>query len=213
MLLTVMATFLPPAVVIPVHGIIQLGSNGGRAVLMRQHIRWPVWVLFAAGAAIGTIVAARVLLFLPLQVLLGVLGLFVLYSVWAPQWRSATIPTVVYAIVGAVTGFVTMFVGATGPLVASFLSPEKLGRQGLVGTLAACMVWQHSVKGLVFGMVGFAFAPWLPLMAAMIISGFIGTLLGRRLLQILSERDFAVLFRLVMTLLAARVLYRAIVGA
>lgn len=213
MLLTVMATFLPPAVVIPVHGIIQLGSNGGRAVLMRQHIRWPVWVLFAAGAAIGTIVAARVLLFLPLQVLLGVLGLFVLYSVWAPRWRNTTVPTAVYAVVGAVTGFVTIFVGATGPLVASFLSPEKLGREGLVGTLAACMAWQHAIKGLVFGMVGFAFAPWLPLMAAMIISGFIGTLLGRRLLQSLSERDFAVLFRLVMTLLAARVLYRAIVGA
>ena len=33
-LLAIMATVYPPAVLIPVHGMVQLGSNGGRALLM-----------------------------------------------------------------------------------------------------------------------------------------------------------------------------------
>ena len=38
-LLSVMASFLPPIVVIPTHGVVQLGSNAGRAVLLRHRTR------------------------------------------------------------------------------------------------------------------------------------------------------------------------------
>ena len=44
----------------------------------------------------------------------------------------------------------------------------------------------------------------------MIASGFLGTLLGRRILKGLPERLFSRLFRIVLTLLAGRLLYLAI---
>jgi len=39
LILTVMVSFLPPFVVLPVHGVIQLGSNGGRMALMKSDAR------------------------------------------------------------------------------------------------------------------------------------------------------------------------------
>src|SRR5690606_41859495 len=38
LLLVLMASWMPAAAIIPVHGMIQLGSNSGRAVLTRAHI-------------------------------------------------------------------------------------------------------------------------------------------------------------------------------
>src|SRR5690554_4502634 len=49
LLLVLMATWIPPAAIIPVHGMIQLGSNTGRAVLTFRHIDWRVILAFAPG--------------------------------------------------------------------------------------------------------------------------------------------------------------------
>ena len=68
-LLAVMASFLPPLVVLPVHGIVQLGSNGGRAVVMRPHIDWQITGYFVLGSLIGVILAAKVFVVLPVEVL------------------------------------------------------------------------------------------------------------------------------------------------
>ncbi len=41
-LISAMASFLPPLIVLPVHGGVQLGSNAGRTWLMRPHIDTPI---------------------------------------------------------------------------------------------------------------------------------------------------------------------------
>jgi uncharacterized membrane protein YfcA len=74
------------------------------------------------------------------------------------------------------------------------------------------MTIQHGLKGIAFGFLGFQFLPWLPVMAAMIASGFIGTLAGRRILQRLPERLFTKLFRLVLTVLGLRLLLLGFIG-
>jgi uncharacterized membrane protein YfcA len=210
LMLTVMVSFLPPIIVLPVHGVIQLGSNGGRMAVMRQHVDWRIWGYFAIGSILGVILAGQVFINLSLEVLRAVLGLFVLYAVWTPKLRPSNIALKGYTLVGVGTTFITMFVGATGPLVSSFLSPEKLGRERVVATLAACMTAQHGLKGIAFGVLGFYFQPWIPVIVIMIATGFLGTLLGRRILKKLPERLFSQLFRIVLTVLSGRLLYLAI---
>jgi uncharacterized membrane protein YfcA len=178
LLLTVMVSFLPPIIVLPVHGVIQLGSNGGRMAVMRQHVDWRIWGFFAIGSILGVILAGQVFINLSLEVLRAVLGLFVLYAVWTPKLRPSNIGLKGYTLVGIGTTFITMFVGATGPLVSSFLSPEKLGRERMVATLAACMIIQHGLKGIAFGVFGFYFQPWIPVIVVMIASGFFGHFAG-----------------------------------
>jgi len=176
---------------------------------MRQHVDWRIWGFFAIGSILGVILAGQVFINLSLDVLRAVLGLFVLYAVWTPKLRPSNIALKGYTLVGVGTAFITMFVGATGPLVSSFLSPEKLGRERVVATLAACMTIQHGLKVVAFGVIGFYFQPWIPIIAVMITTGFLGTLLGRRILKGLPEQLFSRLFRVVLTLLAGRLLYLA----
>ena len=57
LLLAVMATIVPPAALIPVHGLVQLGSNGNRALLTREYIDWSLLRLFFGGALIGAVIA------------------------------------------------------------------------------------------------------------------------------------------------------------
>jgi len=206
-MLAAMASVMPAPAVIPTHGLIQLGSNVGRAAILRQFVHWPVLGWFAAGAVVGAAVGGSVIVSLPPVVLKLVIGAFILYSVWGPKFSRRRIADKAYAAVGVATTFLTMFVGGTGPFVAAFVSPDRFGKEPTVATHAACMTVQHALKVFVFGLFGFAFGPWLVLLAAMIAAGFAGTLTGRAVLLRLPERAFKIAFKTVLTLLALRLLW------
>ena len=76
-------------------------------------------------------------------------------------------------------------------------------------THAACQTVQHFLKIFAFTALGFAFADWLPLIAAMIASGFLGTIAGTRLLERLPERWFLVTVKAALTLIGLDLLRRA----
>lgn len=209
-MLALLGNVLPTAAVIPVHGVIQLGSNAGRAAVFRRDAVWPWFAIFSIGAVIGTVIGAAMVIRLPDTVLQTVLGLFILVAVWSPSLGIAPRSRWMLAPLGAIGSFLTMFVGATGPLVAACLAPLHLSRHRLIGTLAALMTLQHGLKVVAFGVLGFAFTPWVPLLVAVIGAGFAGTLLGRWLLDRLPEHTFRVLYRGILTVLALRLLYSAL---
>ena len=206
-LLAVLASVASPLVVLPVHGVVQIGSNAGRAGLLRADIRWDIVRPFALGSIIGCTAGAAAFTALPVTTLQFLLAVFILYSVWAPRLRPANIPLWGFAPVGAVATFCTMFVGATGPMLAAFLSPVRFPRHHVVATHAMCMSLQHSLKVLAFGLLGFNYGPWLLLLGLMIGSGFIGTIAGRYVLNRLPEKLFIRGFQIVLTLLALRLLW------
>jgi uncharacterized membrane protein YfcA len=208
-LLSVLASFLAPVLVIPIHGVVQLGSNAGRGILMRQHIDRGIMLPFALGSALGIALGAKLFVALPAPVLQTILGVFVLACVWLPKLKASKIPYRAFTLVGMVSSFCTMFVGATGPLIATFITPDRLERHAVVATHAACMTLQHSLKVVAFGFLGFAFLPWAPLLAAMIGAGFLGTMVGKRLLDRLPHRIFARAFKIILTVIALRLLYSA----
>ena len=102
----------------------------------------------------------------------------------------------------AVATFLTMFFGATGPLTAAFLSPDRLDRHSLVSTHSVCMTIQHVFKIMAFGFLGFVFSPWIPLLIMMLASGFLGTLAGKYMLDRLPAEVFRKTLKAVLTLLA-----------
>ena len=94
-------------------------------------------------------------------------------------------------------------------LPAPVLAARLPVRQAYVGTHAACMTAQHGLKIVVFGVLGFAFGPWVPLLAVMIATGFLGTLAGTRLLKHLPEARFRLAFKLFLSLLAGNLILGA----
>jgi uncharacterized protein len=73
------------------------------------------------------------------------------------------------------------------------------------------MTVQHGLKIVVFGLAGFAFRQWLPMVAVMIVSGFLGTVYGTKWLDRLPEKTFRKWFRIVITALALDLLRRGII--
>lgn len=213
LLLAVMATIVPPAALIPVHGLVQLGSNGNRALLTRKHIDWSLLRLFLGGALIGAVIAYFVVVQLPVELIqLSVAG-FILFLVWGPGFGKQEMRPAGLVLAGAGTTLITMFVGATGPLVAAFV--HRLGHEKYrtVATFAACMTVQHLLKMLVFGLIGFAFTDWLPLIIVMIAGGFAGTWIGLHILKRVPAERFQVIFRLLVTALALRLVWQVFSGA
>jgi uncharacterized membrane protein YfcA len=208
--ITVLASVVPAAAVIPIHGVVQLGSNVGRAAVQRAHIDWPIAAYFIIGCIAGAVVGGNLVVQLPANVLKVVLALFIVYTIWGPtRFGMSKIGPVTLAITGAISSFVTMFIGATGPFVIAVLAPRLPDRRRLIGTHSVCMIMQHSLKILVFGLLGFSFGPWIPLMAVMIAAGFFGTLLGSRILHWAPEALFRKALKVILTVLAANLLLSA----
>ncbi|MCP4315888.1 MAG: sulfite exporter TauE/SafE family protein [Hyphomicrobiales bacterium] len=209
-MIALMSYFVPPVALIPVHGAVQFGSNGGRTFVLRDHVDWIRIAAFSAGAVIGAAIGAAIAVRLQNDVILIGLGLFIIASTWIPLRRMAAIQTIGFAVIGTITTFVGMFFGATGPINAALLSNSFSDRKILVGSLAALMSAQHGFKVLGFAIAGFAFAPWLILIALMIASGFAGTLVGSKLLYAMPEKGFRLALKIMLTLLACGMIYRGL---
>lgn len=207
LLLAVMAALVPPAALIPTHGVIQLSSNFGRVLIVLRHVFWPALPAFIVGSVFGALLGGMVVISLPpAWVQIGI-GAFVTWSVLgkAPtglrNWPLA---------VGAVSSFLTMFFGATGLFVAAFTKAQQLGRHAHVSTHAALMTVQHGLKTVVFGFLGFAFAQWLPFIIVMCATGFLGTVIGSRFLNRIDDRRFRMGLDAVLLLLSAHLIYAGV---
>ena len=203
-LLAILATLLPPAALIPVHGVVQIGSNLGRAALMRRHVFWSVLPSFAIGSLVGAIMGGSVAVALPPAVVQVGVGLFILWSVF---FTPPGIMRRFAWLTGVISSFLTMFFGATGPFVISYVKTLGLDRDGIVGTHATFMVLQHVLKTIVIGILGFAFGPWITFVAAMIAAGFLGTICGRAVLMRIDERRFKLALDAILLVLAARLIW------
>lgn len=208
-LLAVMASLLPPIAIIPTHAVVQVGSNFFRAAMMWRHIVYTWMPPFVVGTILGAAVGGYVVFSLPKPLLQAIIGIFVLYAVWGPEVRATRPSKATFGVVGALASFATMFAGATGPLIAPFIKASTGERHNVVATHAAFMSWQHGVKIVTFGALGFAFWPYVPLMTAMILFGIVGTWSGRFILDWMPEKVFRTGFNIVLTALALRLLYGA----
>ena len=206
-LLMVLSLCMPPLAVIPVHGMVQMGSNAGRSLMTWRHIRWPVLAWFAPGMVVGTIAGGLLLVRLPQAVWQVLIALFVLYLCWGPPLPRRAVGRAGILVVAAVTSFLSLFVGASGPLVAAYIKQMLGDRFATVSTFSATMLLQHGPKVLVFTLAGFDFLAWLPLIVAMITTGAVGTWLGLKVLGKLSDSGFRRFFNLFLTLMALRLLW------
>ncbi len=208
-MLAVMAQVMPPLALIPVHGLVQLGSNVSRMSIMFRNIDWRFLAWFFLGGLVGAAVGVKVVTALPTTVLQAVLALFILYSIWGPMPARARASRAGLIIGGGVTTLASMFIGASGPLAMVIVKGYNYDRFTKVGTFSGVMVVQHGLKGIVFGIAGFAFAPYLPLVAFMVGAGFLGTIVGKQVLLKQNENHFGKMLDFVLTLLALRLLWQA----
>ena len=208
-LIALMALLLPPAALIPVHGIVQLGSNAGRVGIMLEDVVWRPLLPFVIGTVIGAGLGAMVVVQLPPWAVQLALGAFITWAVFAklPPIRQRYI-----LLGGVVSSFLTMFFGATGNFIAAMVKSMSLDPVPHVATHSLMMTFQHFVKVLIFGLIGFQFGPYMILIIGMLISGFTGTIIGSRLLTKSGGYYFKPVLNTILFLAAARLIWAGVEG-
>jgi uncharacterized membrane protein YfcA len=214
-LLTVMLLFFDPLVAVPLHGVVQLVSNGSRSAIHRRHLRWDIvlpYMLLLLPMSFAGLWLARGL---PAEITRFAIGAFVLVATWAPgalllgRHPEDVDPTRRFFALGGVVGVLNPTIGATGPLIAPFFLRMGLDRFALVGTKAACQALGHLAKILVFGVAGFVYGEYWALLVLLGALVAAGTWLGTQVLGHVSERAFTLLYQVVLSALALRLLASA----
>ena len=201
LLISAMPGLLPAAAIIPVHGAVQLASNGSRVLLGIRHIEWRIFWPFSIGAVLGSAAVVRLSFdHLPLYP-----GAFILFVTWIPiPKRSFRLPGH-FAILGALQTFLSLFVGVSGPLTNAFLLRKNLPKDRLVITHGITMTATHLCKIVVFG-----FVAYLYLIAAMIVSATLGSWAGTKLRGRLPEELCKKIFKALISLLSIRMIVSAL---
>jgi len=211
-LLAIMATVMPPAALIPVHTVIQLGSGVTRTIIMRRYVMNSTVLPFMAGTALGAVAGAKVFVSLPSSTLQFILASFILTVTWMPKLGRIGAEGKRFVVLGFAATFLGVFVSATGTLVAPFVASVAPDRRNHAATVGALMTFVHIAKMLAFSAIGFSIGNYAWLMFAMIVAGAIGNWLGEVALNHVTERRFRLILQVVLSVLALNLLFGAVRG-
>jgi uncharacterized protein len=207
-LLALMAQFVPPALLIPLHGAAQLMSNTSRVMVQRQHIHWAYIRPFLLGSILGGLLVTPLALYMPIPLGQMLLGIFILVATWKSAWLK--LASWHPAASGGITSGLSLVLGATGPLVMSVLPKGTWERQVVVGTHGMAMVIQHGIKVLAFSSLSFDWSEHWPLLAGIGLATLAGNLAGARLLAGVPEEKFSTLLNWILTALAMRLFWQGL---
>ena len=212
LLLGALLLVLPVAVAFVVHGLLQLVSNGWRAFLQRAHIAWRTVGWYAAGALVA-VVGVSAVAYVPSRALTYLLLGLVPVLVWVPKgWLHLDAQRPVHAAAaGLLVTVVNLLAGVAGPLLDVFFVRTALVRHQVVATKAATQVLSHAGKVVVYGqLVAAGTVPYAVVLLAVPLS-MLGTAVGGRLLDRMSEASFTAWTRWVVTVIGGVYLVQAAV--
>lgn len=210
MLIAIMPSFLPPAAVIPLHGVVQITSNLSRALFGFRHIEWRIVRDYSAGCVIGALIGSRLVPLFSWDNLPLILGIFILLFTWMPKPSGDARWPLTFGLLGVGQTALSLFVGVAGPLNMPFLLRENLGRDRTVITHSVQMTFMHSMKVFTFGVLGFAFTPYLQLVIGMTVGAILGSWAGTHVREYVSETVFRHGVRILITLLALRMVLQGV---
>jgi len=204
LMLVSLSFFVPPIALVPVHGIIQLGSNFARIFVSLKDLDIKIILPFMGGTLIGSYFGANIVDILsPAIGQIGV-GLFIMYSLFGkfPKLGKK------YIFFGGVaSSTMSVIFGASGPLVATLIKNMNFNPIKHVATHGSMMTFQHLFKSFAYFFIGFSFQQYLPLVTVMILVGFLGTYLGKLVLISKGQSYFKKILSIILFFGAIRLIY------
>ena len=210
LLLMLMPGLVPTAAILPVHALTQLASNLSRAASGWRAVDLAIVPAFTLGALAGGWLGAQIYQWLDMRWLPAFIGGFILVFTWLPLPVVRGGGQLGLALLGFCQTGLGMLAGATGPLGAAVLLRRNGERDWLVVNTAVYMTLNHLLRVCAFFAIGFSFAPWWPLVTGMVAAGIIGSWVGTRLRKWVPQRDFHKWFRVLVSLLAVRMIALAL---
>lgn len=209
-LLTIMLPFFPPTVLIPLHGSVQLVSNGFRLAINFKALDKSIFILAFLGSFIGAFFAEKVIWSVQGEYYQLLLAVFIITITWMPKLRNSWNFKGRFFVLGGFSSFASIVFGITGPLLAPFFLSEKLKPQQIVATKASIQFVGHILKLSIYAYSGFVFQKYFYILIPMIIAVILGTLVGKKLLFKMNEKLFKTIFKWVITTIASYILLKTI---
>ena len=214
-LLSGLLLIVPAKAVVPLHGCIQFCAGASRMLVYRHHIDWAVVFPFILSMLPGAGLGAYGLTLLfgsnPSWLLL-IIAVVVIYAALA---KPPTTPTPIQTEDGGLTllvlgfscGFLGMFVGSTGPLVSGWLLRRGIVKEAHIASKSVMQGMAHLVKLPLFAFwLDFNFTPYAFSLLAMGFMVVLGTMMGRWALDRVSVSHFNALIRVLLGLIALRII-------
>jgi uncharacterized membrane protein YfcA len=211
--LAIVAMVAPPPLTIPLHAWISSTSAVFRTITLWEHIVWKYFAAFACVSIAASVVGVWATTRIDTHILEVVVGLTIVYSAVRLSWPRKSLALTwisLPVITGAVTGFMTIFVGASGPLLLSLMSSRFRERHELMATHSVCLSLQHFSKLVLFGAVGVAILGHPELLGTITLASASGTWVGKRVLQRTPERTYRITLSVFMFLSGIFVLAKAL---
>ena len=202
-MLVALAQSFSPGTLIPLHGAIQLSNNLSRTFVYRKFFRWHLIQNILVATTIGSV--GGILLFgtIPEQILIWLIAGTILFFTWAP------LDNFILSIMrndwfcGLISGFAGIFIGANGPLVTAYMRTKNLSPESLVANHGAVMIYQHSIKILLFiYFFGFSIGEYLSFIVILAIAGFAGAVLAKAIISLIPYESFNIALKILLSFLA-----------
>ena len=135
-----------------------------------------------------------------------IIGLYILWYLYLKGAKKEQ-KNKLFIIVGFISGLVSIFIGAVGPLIAPFFLRKDLTKENVIANKAACQIITHIGKIPIFMyFFNVNYIEQYTILLPLIISVYIGTNVGKKLLGSISEKTFKIFFKVCLTIIAIRLI-------
>lgn len=202
----------PPSLALPLHSFTQFSANAVRTGIFFKSVSWRVVFLYGTLMLPAAWAGARLFDLVNPSVLKIIVGLFILASVipWKftpkgePRGRT-------FVIIGAISGFLGIFVGAIGPAVVPFFNRLKLSRNGILSTKSAGQMLLQLSKIIAFsGAAGVNFLALKDHIGLLVFGTLLGVAVSIPIGKKISDEKFNLGVNILLGLISIKVLIEGI---
>lgn len=204
--------FYGPMQTVPIIALVAIVANLSRVLLWWRAIDWRVCAVYGAAAVPAVVLGAHTLVQFNARLIELLLGGFLLLMIPLRRWlrrRALRLRLPHMALVGALIGYLTGIVAATGAINTPFFLAYGLLKGAYIGTEAASSLALFLAKGAAFHQLGVLDGRAVG--QGLLIGVFVlaGSTLSKRIVLQLPEQRFLLLMEGVMAVSGLSILWMA----
>lgn len=202
----------PPEIAIPLHSFTQLSANSLRVALFYKTVHWRVVLFYSALMIPACWLGAWIFDLINPSWLKLVVGSFILISIFPLPFKPQGEPKkVTFMILGAVSGFLGVFIGAVGPFITPFFNRLKLSRNGSIATKNAGQAVLQLSKIIAFwGATSIDFGALKENVVILVLGTLVGVGISIPLSRKISDETFDLMINIMLGLIAIKVIYEGV---
>jgi uncharacterized membrane protein YfcA len=198
----------PPELAIPLHSFTQFSANALRTGFYFKTVNWKIVASYGALMLPAAWGAAKIFEHINPSVLKIMVGIFILISIIPFKFHPKEEPSSrTFMIIGALSGFLGVFVGAIGPAVVPFFNRLKLSRDGILSTKSAGQMMLQFSKIIAFsGAAGINFMAFQDHIWILVLGTLIGVGISIPIGKKISDQKFDLAVNILLGLISIKVL-------